>query len=41
MQGARDFASLSAFVTKQTGATVKLGFLPTVYVDPAEVCRRK
>jgi len=36
-EGGRDYASLSAFVTKETGATVKLGFVPiAVAAEPAE-----
>jgi len=35
-EGGRDYASLSAFVSKETGATVKPGFMPTVSAEPSE-----
>ena len=35
-EGGRDFSTLSAYVAKQTGAKVKLGFKPTITEEPAE-----
>ena len=39
-QGGRDFKSLAAFVSKETGATVKAGFKPSQVQKPDPVRAR-
>jgi len=40
-QGGRDFKTLSDFVSAQTGATVKLGFKPSIMEEPGEPLDKK